>query len=82
MATNYEYDDEDDETTQDGGINQLRKVNRALEKRAKDCEKERCGVRYCLNPITTFLKVKCQIRGERSEKYQKIYRIICRVPNA
>jgi len=38
MATNYEYDDEDD--VQDTGINQLRKVNRALEKRAKELEQE------------------------------------------
>ena len=45
MATNYEYDDEDDETTQDGGINQLRKVNRALEKRAKELEQELLGLK-------------------------------------
>ncbi len=38
MATNYEYDDEDD--VQDTGITQLRKVNRALEKRAKELEQE------------------------------------------
>jgi len=45
MATNYEYDDEDDETTHDGGINQLRKVNRALEKRAKELEQELLGLK-------------------------------------
>ena len=45
MATNYEYDDEDDETTQDGGIKQLRQVNRALEKRAKELEQELLGLK-------------------------------------
>ena len=45
MATNYEYDDEDDDITQDGGINQLRKVNRALEKRAKELEQELLGLK-------------------------------------
>ena len=45
MATNYEYDDEDDETTNDSGINQLRKVNRALEKRAKELEQELLGLK-------------------------------------
>ncbi len=39
MATNYEYDDEDDDTTTDV-VGQLRKVNRALEKRAKELEQE------------------------------------------
>ena len=45
MATNYEYDDEDDETTNDSGISQLRKVNRALEKRAKELEQELLGLK-------------------------------------
>lgn len=45
MATNYEYDDEDDETSTDTGINQLRKVNRALEKRAKELEQELLGLK-------------------------------------
>jgi hypothetical protein len=45
MATNYEYDDEDDDTTQDSGITQLRKVNRALEKRAKELEQELLGLK-------------------------------------
>ncbi len=40
MTTSYMYDDEDDDTTQDNGINQLRKVNRALEKRTKELEQE------------------------------------------
>jgi len=45
MATNYEYEDEDDDTTNDIGINQLRKVNRALEKRAKELEQELLGLK-------------------------------------
>ena len=45
MATNYDEDDEDDETTNDSGINQLRKVNRALEKRAKELEQELLGLK-------------------------------------
>lgn len=42
MATNYEYDDEDDDFTTDGGdvVKQLRKVNRTLEKRLKELEQE------------------------------------------
>jgi hypothetical protein len=44
MATNYEYDDEDDDTTTDV-VSQLRKVNRALEKRAKELEQELSGLR-------------------------------------
>ena len=42
MATNYEYDDEDDDLTTDGGdvVKQLRKVNRTLEKRLKELEQE------------------------------------------
>jgi predicted RNase H-like nuclease (RuvC/YqgF family) len=39
MATNYEYDDEDDDTTTDV-VGQLRKVNRTLEKRVKEQEQE------------------------------------------
>ncbi len=44
MATNYEYDDEDDDTTTDV-VGQLRKVNRALEKRAKELEQELSGLK-------------------------------------
>lgn len=44
MATNYEYDDEDDDTTTDV-VGQLRKVNRALEKRAKELEAELNGLK-------------------------------------
>ena len=44
MATNYEYDDEDDDTTTDV-VGQLRKVNRALEKRAKELEQELAGLK-------------------------------------
>ena len=44
MATNHEYDDEDDDTTTDV-VSQLRKVNRALEKRAKELEQELSGLR-------------------------------------
>jgi hypothetical protein len=44
MATNYEYDDEDDDTTTDV-VSQLRKVNRALEKRAKELEQELSGLK-------------------------------------
>jgi len=41
MATNYEYDDEDDFTEESGDVvKQLRKVNRTLEKRLKDLEQE------------------------------------------
>jgi hypothetical protein len=43
MATNY-YDDEDDDTTTDV-VGQLRKVNRALEKRAKELEQELDGLK-------------------------------------
>ena len=39
MTTNY-YDDEEEDTVQNDGINQLRKVNRALEKRTKELEQE------------------------------------------
>ena len=44
MATNYEYDDEDDDTNTDV-VGQLRKVNRALEKRAKELEQELNGLK-------------------------------------
>jgi len=46
-TNNYEYTDEDDDTidNNDGGITQLRKVNRALEKRAKELEKELMGIK-------------------------------------
>ena len=41
MATNYEYDDEDDFTEESGDVvKQLRKVNRTLEKRLKELESE------------------------------------------
>lgn len=41
MATNYEYDDEDDFTEEGGDVvKQLRKVNRTLEKRLKELEVE------------------------------------------
>lgn len=43
MATNYEYDDEDDTTTD--VVSQLRKVNRALEKRTKELEQELSGLK-------------------------------------
>ena len=43
MATNY-YDDEDDDTTTDV-VGQLRKVNRSLEKRAKELEQELSGLK-------------------------------------
>ncbi len=44
MATNYTYDDEDDDTSTDV-VAQLRKVNRALEKRAKELEQELSGLK-------------------------------------
>ena len=42
MATNYEYDDEDDDMFEESGdvVKQLRKVNRTLEKRLKELETE------------------------------------------
>ena len=43
MTTNY-YDDEDDDTSTDV-VAQLRKVNRALEKRAKELEQELSGLK-------------------------------------
>ena len=44
MATNYEYDDEDDDTSTDV-VAQLRKVNRSLEKRTKELEQELSGLK-------------------------------------
>jgi hypothetical protein len=44
MATNYYDDEEDDDTTTDV-VGQLRKVNRALEKRAKELEQELSGLK-------------------------------------
>lgn len=44
MPTNYEYDDEDDDTSTDV-VAQLRKVNRSLEKRAKELEQELSGLK-------------------------------------
>lgn len=43
MATNYYDDDEDNDTTTDV-VGQLRKVNRTLEKRAKELEQELKGL--------------------------------------
>lgn len=43
MATNYYDDDEDEDTTTDV-VGQLRKVNRTLEKRAKELEQELKGL--------------------------------------
>jgi len=41
MATNYEYEDEDDFTADSGDVvKQLRKVNRTLDRRAKELEEE------------------------------------------
>ena len=46
MATNYEYDDEDDFTEEGGDVvKQLRKVNRTLEKRLKELEAEANGLK-------------------------------------
>ena len=44
MATNYYDDDEDEDTTTDV-VGQLRKVNRTLEKRAKELEQELAGLK-------------------------------------
>ncbi len=44
MATNY-YDDEEDNDTTTDVVGQLRKVNRALEKRAKELEQELSGLK-------------------------------------
>ena len=44
MPTNYQFDDEDDDTSTDV-VSQLRKVNRALEKRAKELEQELSGLK-------------------------------------
>ena len=44
MATNYYDYEEDDDTTTDV-VGQLRKVNRALEKRAKELEQELSGLK-------------------------------------
>lgn len=44
MATNY-YDDEEDNDTNTDVVGQLRKVNRALEKRAKELEQELSGLK-------------------------------------
>lgn len=44
MATNY-YDDEEDDDTATDVVGQLRKVNRALEKRAKELEQELSGLK-------------------------------------
>ena len=44
MATNYYDDDEDNDTTTDV-VGQLRKVNRTLEKRAKELEQELAGLK-------------------------------------
>ena len=62
-TNNYEYTDEDDDTidNNDGGITQLRKVNRALEKRAKELEKELMGIRTQTRQRT--IKDVLQTRG-------------------
>ncbi len=44
MTTNYYDDDEDNDTTTDV-VGQLRKVNRTLEKRAKELEQELAGLK-------------------------------------
>ena len=63
MTTNYEYTDEDDDImdNNDGGISQLRKVNRALEKRAKELEKELMGLKTQTRQRT--IKDVLQTRG-------------------
>lgn len=63
MTTNYEYTDEDDDImdNNDGGITQLRKVNRALEKRAKELEKELMGIKTQTRQRT--IKDVLQARG-------------------
>ena len=45
MATNYYADDEEDDDTTTDGVGQLRKVNRSLEKRAKELEQELSGLK-------------------------------------
>lgn len=45
MPTNYQFDDEDDIDTSTDVVSQLRKVNRALEKRAKELEQELSGLK-------------------------------------
>jgi hypothetical protein len=45
MPTNYQFDDEDDMDTSTDVVSQLRKVNRALEKRAKELEQELSGLK-------------------------------------
>jgi hypothetical protein len=45
MPTNYQFDDEDDIDTSTDVVSQLRKVNRALEKRAKELEQELSGIK-------------------------------------
>lgn len=63
MTTNYEYADDEDDTldNNDGGITQLRKVNRALEKRAKELEKELMGIKTQTRQRT--IKDVLQARG-------------------
>jgi len=61
MATNYEYDDEDDDTTTDV-VGQLRKVNRALEKRAKELEQELSGLKKELEQELSGLKTQTRQR--------------------
>ena len=45
MATNYYADDEEDDDTTTDVVGQLRKVNRTLEKRAKELEQELAGLK-------------------------------------
>ena len=45
MATNYYADDDEDNDTTTDVVGQLRKVNRTLEKRAKELEQELAGLK-------------------------------------
>ena len=60
MATNYYDDDEDNDTTTDV-VGQLRKVNRTLEKRAKELEQELSGLKTQTRQRT--VKDVLQVKG-------------------
>ena len=60
MATNYYDDDEDNDTTTDV-VGQLRKVNRTLEKRAKELEQELAGFKTQTRQRT--VKDVLQVKG-------------------
>jgi hypothetical protein len=60
MATNYYDDDEDNDTTTDV-VGQLRKVNRTLEKRAKELEQELAGLKTQTRQRT--VKDVLQVKG-------------------